>query len=177
MALVTVGEVVDFAKISTSLSEGQQQAIVRIIAAASSVVEKLAGPQESASKVWRFIPRPGPIVLPWRFNTVTSIVVDGVTVSSTLYDGVTRADRGIIDAVGWEPWSSGDSCVVTVAVGSTVPAANVKLAALELCSFWWRRTQQNPSAAWSGGDVPMGFAVPQAVRELLEPTAPMPGFA
>jgi hypothetical protein len=177
MALVTREEVIEFAKIDTTLTGSQAAALDAIVAAVTPEIENITGPLELTTSVYRCGPKSGAIVLPWRYVSVTSVTVDGVTVDAALYDDVTRADRGILDAVnGSAPWASGQSVVVTAQVGSATTPTNVRLAALELASFWWVRTQQTQRQAWNG-DVPMGFGIPQAVRDHLDPSPRLPGFA
>jgi hypothetical protein len=177
VGLVTVADVIEFAKIDTTLSEAQRSTLYSLVDAVTPEIENITGPLELTTKVYRCGPRSGALVLPWRYASVTSVVIDGVTVAAALYDDVTRADRGILDpSNGFAPWSSGTSVVVTAVVGNVATPAHVKLAALELASFWWVRTQQTQRTAWNG-EVPMGFGIPQAVRDHLAPSPDLPGFA
>ena len=70
---------------------------------------------------------------------------------------------------------------MTVSVGSATIPANVKLAARELVRFWWQQGRQANIPAFGEApdtsSVPMGFAVPKRVYELLEPNKRLAGFA
>jgi hypothetical protein len=177
MALVTRAEVVAFAKITVALTADQEAIVDGFIAAALPEIERVTGPLDLRSEVYRCGARSGALVLPWRYVSVTSITVDGSTVDASSYDDVTRAASGIVDpANGYVPWSTG-VVVVNALVGSVSTPPNVKLAALELCASWWQQTQQAQRAAWSEGGVPMGFGMPQRVLDHLLASPDLPGFA
>lgn len=179
MALVTRQEVIDFAKLTVgSLSAPQFATLDNFVAAALPEIENITGPLDLRSAVYRCGPRSGALVLPWRFASITSVTLDGNTIPPTSYDAVTRADRGILDpASGFSPWSYGTSVVVTAQIGNASTPANVKLAALELCTFWWQQTQQAQHSAFSESGVPVGFGMPQRVLDHLAATPDLPGFA
>lgn len=176
MALVTRAEVVAFAKIDGTLTVEQEATIDNFIAAALPEIERVTGPLDLRTEVYRCTARTGPLVLPWRYASITSITADGTEIDATSYDDVTRAGSGIVDPSGsYVPWTYGP-IVVTALVGSASTPANVKLAALELCAYWWQSTQQAQRSTWAEG-VPMGFGMPQRVLDHLQPSPDLPGFA
>lgn len=153
----------------------------RYIEAATPVVENITGPLLVKSRTFTFDGGVGQLVLPVRFTSVTSIVEDGVTIT----DFVAEPTRGLITAgttTGTRYFSSGvQNVVVTVSVGSATIPANVKLATRELVRFWWQQGQQANIPAFGSAPesmpLPMGFAVPRRVMELLEPSPRVAGFA
>ena len=179
MALVTRAEVVAFAKITTELSADQTVTLDNFVAACLPEIERITGPLDLRSAVYRSGPRSGPLVLPWPYVSITSVTRDGVTIPAASYDAVTRADRGILDpSLGATPsWAWGYSIVVTAQIGNASTPANVKLAALELCTSWWQQTQQAQHTAFVDGGIPIGFAMPQRVLDHLAASPALPGFA
>lgn len=194
MTIITRAEVVRFAKITTTLTADQESTIDDMIDAATPVLESIAGPVDLTTATYTGRPptrsarllasyrggdavaRSAPIPLPWPFVTITSVTVDGTLVAATDYD-TTRKSFGLLDpAVGCDPWAGATKVVVVATIGGASAPANVKLAALELVSYWWQSTQQSQRSAWSDGGPPMGFAVPQRVRDLLGPTYRLPGI-
>ena len=120
------------------------------------------------------------VVIPVRFSDVVSVVESGVEITDFVADllagTITAGETG-----GVRDFEYGfQNIVVTVTVGGEVPA-NVKLAARELVRFWWQQGRQANIPAFGeapeSGMVPMGFAVPKRVHELLEPNKRIAGFA
>jgi hypothetical protein len=178
VALCTRAEVTAFAKITVTLTADQESTIDNFIAASLIEIEHVTGPLDLRSVTYRCGSRSGALVLPWRYASVTSVTVDGTLVDASEYDDVSRADRGILDpASGYNPWGWGSVVTVVAQVGNASTPANVKLAALELCAFWWQQTQQAQRGAWSEGGTPMAFGMPQRVRDHLAAAPALPGFA
>ncbi|TFD74732.1 head-tail connector protein [Cryobacterium fucosi] len=156
--------------------------IQRYIEAATPVIENITGPLIAGSKVHTLSGGSGVLVLSGPFSTVTSVVESGVTITDYLADG----PAGIIYAgttVSSRDFKSGvRNIVVTVNVGNAEIPPNVILAARELVRVWWQQGRQGNRPAWGndvpdGADVPMGFAIPRRVVELLRPHARADGFA
>lgn len=151
------------------------------IEAATPVIEQIAGPQYSRNLSFTFDGGSTAVVIPHRFTSVVSLLVDGVA----LADYIARPASGVIYAgttEGLEEFESGvQNVVVTVAVGSATIPANVKLAARELVRHWWQQGRQGNRPAFGNEaeaqDAPMGFSVPRRVYQLLEPSPRVPGFA
>lgn len=151
------------------------------IEAATPVIENITGPVLVKQLVFAFDGGRESVVLPVPFSSVVSVTENGAAVT----DYVADADKGIITAGTttapdiFEPGI--DNIVVTVSVGSATIPPNVKLAARELVRFWWQQGRQANIPAFGeapdSGSVPMGFAVPKRVYELLEPNKRVAGFA
>ena len=153
----------------------------RYIEAATPVIENITGPLIVRQLSFAFNGGVEQIVLPVPFTSVVSVTENG----SAVTDYVADADKGIITAgttTAPDVFEPGvDNIVVTVSVGSATVPANVKLAARELVRFWWQQGRQANIPAFGeapeSGSVPMGFAVPKRVYELLEPNKRVAGFA
>ena len=151
------------------------------IEAATPVIENITGPLIVRSRTFTFDGGAPQVVVPVRFTSVTSVVESGVTVTDYVSDvlaGTVTAGTtgGVRDfAYGFQ------NIVVTVSVGVESVPTNVKLAARELVRFWWQQGRQANTPAFGdspdSGMVPMGFAVPRRVHELLEPNKRIAGFA
>ncbi len=153
----------------------------RYVEAATPVIENITGPLIQRSRVFTFSGDGPHLVVPVRFSSVTSVVESGVTITDyvvdTLAGTITAGEVG-----GVRDFEYGyQNIVVTVQVGVATIPANVKLAARELVRFWWQQGRQANIPACGGapdsGGVPMGFAVPKRVYELLEPNKRVAGFA
>ena len=154
----------------------------KYIEAATPVIENITGPLIArAGVVFKFDGGVDRLVLPTRFTTVTSIVESGVTIT----DFVAEPSAGLITAgtvTGSRYFAHGmQNVVVTVTTGSATIPVNVKLAARELVRFLWQQGRQANIPAFgeapADNSVPMGFAVPKRVMELLQPNARLAGFA
>lgn len=153
----------------------------KYVEAATPVIENITGPLIQRTEVFYLDGGREAIVLPTRFTSVTSITQNGVAYTSFVAD----PDSGVITAGTsttpdlFEPGVR--NIVVTVVTGSTTIPKNVQLAARELVRFWWQQGRQANIPAFGeapeSGTVPMGFAVPKRVYELLEPNKRVAGFA
>lgn len=153
----------------------------RYIEAATPVIENITGPLIVRQLSFAFDGGVEKIVLPVPFTSVVSVTENGAVVT----DYVADADKGIITSgttTAPDVFEPGvENIVVTVSVGSATVPANVKLAARELVRFWWQQGRQANIPAFGeapeSNSVPMGFAVPKRVYELLEPNRRLAGFA
>lgn len=160
---------------------GQDSVIEDYISAATNVIERLPdiGPQYAESRTLTFDGGKRELVLPFKFNAVTSITVDGTTVTGYVANG----PSGIIsaDSAGWGWFNWGrQNVVVVVTVGNSTIPPNVKMAARELVTHWWRNGHQGnrPSFGDSSTDPAVQFGVPtRRLMELLGTGTGVPGFA
>lgn len=143
------------------------------LAAATVVIEDMAGPQLKATATHCFDGGRGTLVLPEiEIAAVNSITVNGATIDPSSY----RVDTysGVIYAYyGQFQWGI-RNVVVSYTVGGAAVAPNVVLAARELVRFWWQQGQQgNAGRGRSQPDADVfassGYAVPRRVIELLAP--------
>ena len=169
------------------------------IDAATPVIENIAGPVLPQTKTEYYNGGVSQIVLNWLpIVSVTSIVETygqtnyslteislgssntafGYTVDYTTGKVVRRA----YNAEALFPTGTNNVKVVYQAGRATIPA-NVRLATLMLIQHLWSTSQLNRNGARPtlGGDdsftVGAGFAVPNRVRELLQPSPRVPGIA
>lgn len=160
---------------------GMDSLIEDYVSAATNVIEKLPGigPQYAESRTLTFNGGTHQLVLPFKFNAVTSITVDGATVTGY----VANPSSGIIsaDSTGWGWFATGfQNVVVVVTVGNGTVPPNVKLAARELVTHWWRQGQQGnrPAFGDSSSDPAVLFGVPtRRLMELLGSGSGVGGFA
>lgn len=151
------------------------------IEAATPVIENITGPILQRNEVYTFDGGVEKLVLPVRFSAVVSITNNGAAVTNFTADEA----AGIITAGSTTSPDVFDygvqNIVVTVTVGAATVEPHVKLAARELVRFWWQQGQQANTPAFGGAPesmpLPMGFAVPRRVMELLEPSPRVAGFA
>lgn len=149
------------------------------VSAATNVIEGLpnVGPQYAESRTLTFNGGASSLALPFKFNTITSIEVDGDVVTG--YTGDSEA--GIIYADDLGTFTTGIQNVeVVVTVGNATVPANVKMAARELVTHWWRQGQQGnrPSFGDGSSDPAVQFGVPtRRLMELLTGEDGIPGFA
>lgn len=155
--------------------------IQRYIGAATPVIEKITGPILLGSRTYTCDGGRAAVVLPYRFNSVTSVTESGTLTTDyhaapsqgIVYAGTTTAGRTFADGVG--------NIVVVVAVGNIAVPENVALAARELVRHWWQLGRQGnrPQFGNDGAlEVANGFGVPtRRVMELCAPNADLGGFA
>ena len=170
-----------YGKQAATASTDQDSLIEDYVSAATNVIEGLPdiGPQFAESRTLTFDGGTHELRLPFKFNTVTSITVDGV--ADTGY--VANGPAGIISASsdGWGWWEQGiQNVVVVVTVGNATITPNVKLAARELVTHWWRQGQQGnrPAFGDTSTDPAVSFGVPtRRLMELLGSGTGVSGFA
>ncbi len=122
----------------------------------------------------------GCLVLPFRFNAVTSLTVDGTaTTAFTANETAGLIYAGSTSGGGW--FNTGhQNVVVEVTVGYDVIPPNVVLATRELCRLWWQNGRQapGPNSGVNGPDVSaLTPGILGRVRALLSPSPDLPGFA
>ena len=152
------------------------------VEAATPVIENICGPVLVKTRTFTHDGGVTSILLPYAISSVTSVTENGVAITDYTAD----LTRGIIHAGTYDAnreFESGlANIVITVVVGNATIPPNVILATRELVRFWWQlgRQANRPGVAEAGDaapDLPMGFAVPRRVTELLRPNPRMAGFA
>lgn len=167
-----------------STASTQRDTVIELyISAATPVIEGMpnVGPQLAESRTVVLDGGCDVLVLPFAFNTVTSVTVDGSAVTEFVADG----GAGLIWAgttTAGSAFSVGTKNVtVVVTVGSNPVKPNVQLAARELVRHWWQQGQQGnrPSFGDSSSESPaVAFGVPtRRLAELLHESDGVPGFA
>ena len=153
----------------------------RYIEAATPVIENITGPLIQRTVVFYLDGGREAIVTGTQFTSVTSITQNGVPYTSFVADpeaGVITAGTSTTPDI-FEPGIR--NIVVTAVVGAATIPAHVKLATRELVRFWWQQGRQANIPAFGSAPesapLPMGFAVPRRVMELLEPSPRVAGFA
>jgi len=159
--------------------------VEKYIEAATPVIENITGPVLVKSQTYRFDGGTESVVLPVPFTSVTSVTVSGTATTAYVADaGAGIITAGTTTAPSVFDWGV-QNVVVVVSVGyaddASEVAPNVALATRELVRFWWQQGRQANIPAFGeapdSGSVPMGFAVPKRVYELLEPNKRVAGFA
>jgi len=149
------------------------------ISAATPVIEEIAGPMYAESRTVTFDGGGHTLILPFRFNAVTSITVDGVAETSYVAEPTVGLIHGGTSALPDDFDSGTQNVVVVVTVGYATIPPNVVLATRELVRLWWQvgRNANRPGTAEQDGpgELPMGLR--KRVSELLAPSAGLPGFA
>lgn len=155
--------------------------IEKYVMAATPVIENITGPLIARSITCTRDGGGGVIILGVPFNTVTSLVESGVTVTDyvadaragLIYAGTTATQRTFKDGLS--------NVVATVTVGSATIPQNVQLAARELVRHWWQQGRQGnrPGFGNEFTDSPaVSFGVPtRRLQELLSANSGLPGFA
>lgn len=182
--MTDVSGLIDLADAKTSLgitTTTHDNDIQRYIGAATPVIERITGPILLGSRTYALDGGKGSVVLPVRFNTVTSVTESGTLTTDyhsapsqgIIYAGTTVAARTFANGIR--------NIVVVVTVGAAAVPENVALAARELVRHWWQLGRQGnrPSFGDDGAlEVANGFGVPtRRVFELCAPNVDMGGFA
>lgn len=181
MSILTRAEGYRAAGYSGTPSAADDSTMDEIVAAVDGVVERVAGADQLPFTARTFTARctSGPLMLPWRFSSVTSVTVDGALVDPARYDAVSGAGSGVLRGVGGAPWAVGTLVVVVAVVGVVSVAPAVHQAAMFIAGHLWQILQQGGRGAYADEIAGMsaGYAVPNRARELLELDAALPGFA
>lgn len=163
--------------------------ILLYIAAATEVVESIAGPQLAASHTETHTGGGYALGLFHKAAAITAVTEDGTALTSGDYSLDANSGllwRGTYPGAG--TWSADTTAgiSVTYTVGSSAVAPNVILAARELVRHLYAIGQQPWRQPYGGGiedammtTTPSGYAVPNRVLDLLKPSMAgrLPGFA
>lgn len=194
--LVTLAEVKTHLNKTTTTDDTELQGFID---AATPVIENIAGPVIPQTRVEYYNGGQSQISLNWLpIASVTSIVETYGQTNYTLTEiqlgGVStgfgftvdyatgKVVRRAYNAEAMFPVGTNNVKVTYVSGRATVPA-NVRLATLMLIQHLWSSSQLNKNGGRPsfGGDdtftVGAGFAVPNRVRELLQPSPRVPGVA
>lgn len=181
MALLTLAQATRAARLTGTPTADQTAILTEMIAALGGALEPVAGPVESEPRT--VYPRSlgrDLLVLPWRFETISSIVCDGTTLNPTTYDQISSAEAGIVRPVAGStaPWASAYVTAVTAMVGYAVLPGNLAYACELLIQAWWESAWQGRGPAseaiqWAApvGDLPPG------VMQAVGADVSMAGFA
>jgi hypothetical protein len=184
MALITEADALRACRITGTPTTDQLTTLDEMINALTPVIEWECGPVELQTVTYQVACHCKNFInLPFRYTSITSVVLDGVTLVATDYDGVTDAAKGILRPPPWyaSKWAYGWSLVVTAVVGSVTVPDNVRRAAILLIQHWWQTSQNAPHAAWGNANesAPWGTTgseLPAAVTALLAATPDTAGF-
>lgn len=181
MSILTQAQATRAARITGTPTTDQISTLTDMIAALNGALEPEAGPIESEPrtyKIWTYGMRT--LRLPWRFQSISSIVCDGQTIDPTRYDASTQAESGIIlpVALNVSPWSVAYVTVVTAIVGYATVPANLIYAAELLIQSWWQtaamgRGPASEALQWA----PPKAELPPSVLQAIGVQNAMPGFA
>lgn len=170
MGLTTVDDVAEMLRWSAGERDKYEDHLDRYIDAASLTLEAEYGPFESVT-LTHTADGGATVELPKRVNSVTGVTVDGVAVTGyTVY-----ANAGVV--VG--PFAAGrQNVVVTYTSGFDTLPADVVWAATALVVHMWNVASQRVTGLPEDYTaVPVGFLIPNVVKEALRRYKTMPGFA
>jgi len=148
------------------------------VAAATYMIELLAGPVLLTSKTYRADGGRGSYALPALPVTVTQVKVSGVVQDPSVY----FVDEAAGIVYGWFLAAVPLAVEISYTAGGTVVAANLVLATRELVKHLWTSGRQSGrpgqiDAATDTVPTRFGFAVPHRVEEFCSATPSAPGFA
>lgn len=152
----------------------------RYIDAATPVIEQKTGPLTPGSRTYKLDGGLSVLSLPVKFNAVTTLKENGVTITDYVADGSAGLIFGGTTTVPRLFETGTRNIEVTVTVGAPVIPWNVQLAARELVRHWWQLGRQGPRPQFENGSmvVANGFGVPtKRVMEILESSYGLEGFA
>ena len=188
MSIITLAEAKRAARYTGTATAADDLTFADMVNALTPVLENACGPIELATRTyttscWGL----NEIALPWRVTAITSVVLDGVTLTAASppgwvgdYDAVTAADRAILRPAPYTypRWSYGFRLVVTAVVGSATIPDNIRQAAMELVRHWWQIGQQGgqPGPGQGFDAALISFDLPARVWQLLEPNPDIGGF-
>jgi len=170
MPLTTPDEVAEMLRWSPAEITKYQSQLDGFIDAATEIIERETGPIEARSSV--MVCNGGAAVtLPNRVSTVDLVDVDGVEVTDWTLDVASGVLHG--------PFTTGTQNVtVYYSTGFDEVPATVKFAAKSLVVHMWNVASQRGSGLPEDySAAPVGFLVPNVVKEALAPFSRMPGFA
>lgn len=158
------------------------------LAAATGVAEDVVGPLTPVAHVEdRLVDIPAQVLVLRRapLVAVTSVATGGPWSAPLLVDPATLlVDLGVATISRLDGRLFLGRTQVAYVAGQTIVPGNVRLGVLELVRTMWQQTQQGGRPAFpsgygedGGGGAPMGFAVPNRVRELFAPDARAPRTA
>jgi hypothetical protein len=169
-----------FGATESTAPHDRDELIEDFISSATPIVETIVGPMYAESRTYTADGGKASIKLPYRFNAVTSVTVDGVALTAYVPD----ATAGLIYA-GTElaptEFSPGLLNVdVEVTVGYATIPPNVKMMAREVVKHWWQQGQQGNRPAFGDGssEPAVQFGVPtRRLMELAGGSEAVGGFA
>ena len=194
--IVTLADVKAHLNIDTIDDDTELQ---NFLEATTPIIEKIAGPV-IVQTVTEYVNGGGPVIT-LNYQPVISITSITETVgninytlepvvlgtSTSQYGYTLDTNRGRVTRRNFNTDTTfadglGNVKIVYSAGRASIPK-NIRLAALELVNHWWSMSQRNRNGgrpAFGGEDVlnmGAGFAIPNRVRELLQPDPQLPGIA
>lgn len=175
---VTLDEVKDHLNIPTTTTTYDQE-LQRFIDSACEVVEGIVGPVSQRAVVETHSGgRPTIVLATSPIVSVTSVAENGRTVPST---GYSLNGSLLTRAVGYVPscWLPGvDNVTVTLQAGRVAASAAVLDGTKELIRLNWRPQTGGSGSVFnqrtddtSGGEIRLGFFIPNTVMQRLQPSA------
>lgn len=168
LRIVGLAEVKEHGNITTAASDRE---LLDFIGTSQQIIEDLVGvtvPQtftETRYAAGQILLEHAPVL------SVLSVTEYGATVTPGLY--LVDADAGTIDRVDGRVWYGARTSALTVVyrAGRTPIPEGIRWAAKELTISLWRSTQAQRGGRGRGEnqDTPTGYALPNRVREALEP--------
>lgn len=158
----------------SGLSAPDQASLRLFIAAATPMIEDIVGPILLTVKTRKVNGGRNAVLLTPRIDSVTSVVVDGRTLTEG-QDYTVDEESGIVYAGIWPGATFGpglQNVVVTYQVGSSVIPPQVRSAAATLVARMWQQLMQGQhtelsSSAEATTTTPGGYVVPLAVWQML----------
>lgn len=175
--LITLAEAEEAIKAGGSAPAGVLAQLPKFVAAASSLIQSddLAGPIVYQEKSLTVDGGRAVIHLPHAPATALTVTVGGTLLAATAWVAYTAA--GMVKAASGTFASGDQNVVVTYSVGSLDPVPdNLKLACMDLVTHLWQTSRQGARIG-TEPIVPMGFAVPNRIRDLCRPNHMALGFA
>lgn len=185
--LISVDELVTAIRQTTTVSAADRSDMRLVIAAATEVVEDVVGAVLVRTETQTADGGKTGVALWERPTAITSVVEDGTTLTANV-DYVAATNAAIIYAgssTAPRSFAYGrQNIVITYTTGTTSIAANIRLAAIELCRHMWAITRQTNVRAQLPGDypdedmttTPSGFLIPRRVMQLLVPDSRKDGL-
>lgn len=163
------------AKSAIGRAPEDEERLQLLIAAATFVIEDLAGPIVPVDTTWLASGGGRAIALPDVDVTVSQVAVDGVVLDPSAY--IVNGGAGVVYARGAFAPGTLNVAIAYRAGGGAVPA-NLRLAVMEQLRFLYQITLAgNGRAAQDLGYTPAGYAVPYLVLGLCQASPAAPGFA
>lgn len=174
MAVVSIEEVKQHLNITGTASDAE---LPVFIDTAQQIVEDLVGPVEPTIVTQTMYSggvvslNESPVI------SITTVTEYGVTVSPSLY--VADLTDGSLVRLDGRRWYAAPSSplVVVYQAGRTMLPAALKWAIMEEAAHLWRATQSQRGGRARGSDIPdapTGYALPNRVREVIEPFLLLP---
>lgn len=178
MALASLSEARDACNLQDD-DTGKDAWLTTALDAATTVIENIVGPLESATRTWVTDGGEASVLLPERATAVTSVTVDGAATEAYTADldaGVVHYGTGASAGLSLFP-AGRANVIVAYEVGEDDVPPVAAQACVELVRHWFQNGQQGQRPGFGGETIPeqafpgSGYAVPKRVTELLQSLA------